>query len=336
MTTPPLGEPDSPMPTPTATTTDPAAYRQLSHLIDCVGPGDMASYAYRHHDYQPPKPEPGTPLAAAYDRQAAVGQRIGNVLAVVALLFVGGLIGYMFTDTPTGWTLRPGWTFIPAAVGAVATLYFCMTWVQATVQVRRCERSEWAAQRISGNPALAAFVGDPTQQHVWEAKLIVATDTIARQIIEHPAWRTDWLDTHRLRLNPLEESEQIAARALELHRIRTELGPRPSVELDHGRPAAVIYRYAAELNLVADALLGRAVALKTYLGHLDLLGALMRGAQSLERADGLTGRISELVAKTGLDTVATTALDGLTEELATVSEGLRAAIAYLAGPDAAA
>lgn len=184
-----------------------------------------------------------------------------------------------------------------------------------------------------GPPSWASGVGidkSTPQQFPFEARLCVIATRVVTEIQNSRAWQSDWLDTHRIRMNPREELAQIVQRASELHEVRRDLGAAPDAYAGGGHLLVVHQRHLADLATVAKTLVDRVVALKAYQDDLGRFTLLLEAKDSLDRAESLSGRIAELVGRSVQDEMASESLNRLNQEMRDVADGLRATLALLA------
>ena len=198
----------------------------------------------------------------------------------------------------------------------------------------------WILVSIENEKRVAASERDYRRRYGWvgtfidtsvEARLAIVVVDTAKQIECHRAWKSDWLDTHRIRLNPAEEVAQTIDGLRRLSEVRRSLGPAPSPDVLHGRPRQVYDRQLAELQTVQDGLVDRIAALRAYLGKLHDLDQLLDAQETMVRSVSVDAQIAELVGRSAQDQLATDSLTGLAGELEFVTQGLRAAIALLDG-----
>ncbi|HEX5402323.1 MAG TPA: hypothetical protein VFX16_08480 [Pseudonocardiaceae bacterium] len=125
-----------------------------------------------------------------------------------------------------------------------------------------------------------------------EGKLVTVATHTARMIEESRAWRSNHLDTHRVRLDLAEEVRQLADRAVRLHDTRAKLGNRPSPDSATLTHAATLWdEQSRTADLVLQSLTGRLNALISYRAHVDLLS---RELDALDMVSG--GEISDELA----------------------------------------
>lgn len=212
---------------------------------------------------------------------------------------------------------------------AVIGPMFAVFWVtdgnrhrKSVLLAAQAETSEWV---------LSAWMQESNEIPI-EAKLAALAARTAIEIEDHRAWLSDWLDTQRIRFDPSEGSRQTCEGLRQLYEIRRSIGPAPSPSIFGGRPRQVHDRQLAELRTVQDTLADRIAATRAYLVKLDELGVLLDAQESMNRSVCTDTQVAELVGRSAQDQLATDALIGLAGELEFVTQGLRAAIAFLDGP----
>lgn len=184
------------------------------------------------------------------------------------------------------------------------------------------EASEWAFRGPSASSKPEHFA--------FEVRLSMVADHLANDIEMSRAWRSDWLDTHRVRMNPRQEAAQVIAGARELCEVRRDLGAAPDRGAAGGQPLAAYEQHQGDLAAVEQTLVGRVAALKCYLDGLDRFALLLAARDSLERSGSVSGRVAELVGRSVQDEMATESLNRLDDEMQDIAEGLRVTLSILA------
>lgn len=179
-----------------------------------------------------------------------------------------------------------------------------------------------------------AVWGRDGQYLAGEAHVVLLAAQMSEKIVNHPVWRSEWLDDQRVRMNPTEELAQIADRAARLRQLRVDLGPSPSASTTAGSIRAIYDRQVAALDLVENALVGRLAAIHLYASQLDKLTPLLDAINAVKRIDSVADRINELVGQSVGDEMATQDITNLRHELSDIAESIQAVLRWLGTPPA--
>lgn len=148
-----------------------------------------------------------------------------------------------------------------------------------------------------------------------EHRLAQVATVLARRITASPAWRSAFLDTHRIQLDPAAEANQILEHAVHISQIRASLGPAPDGEGDAADRAREHRRHdELVLAAVTDSLTHRVAALYRYEAELAELNTEYLALQAVERSMAANPELEKLVRQTGNDELATRHLDRLTRD----------------------
>ncbi len=170
------------------------------------------------------------------------------------------------------------------------------------------------------------LVGDQTPAEVLTARQAAV---LARILLANPAWTSAAFDTHRMRLDPVQEAQriQLAAREVFDERVATQsaasIDSDPIVEL-----AGIRAQWAEQLQASFAALTDRLEAFTRYTDEVLAVAALL---EQVETAQRLTLRVLAkepgLATRTAEHELAAADLDQLRAELSDLRQGHQAAAA---------
>lgn len=253
------------------------------------------------------------------DLKSASWRDFPVISVVILVCCLGAMAAVVIGDISGGWLPVCALLIFVGFAASVGTLEITpalLSRKKPATSDDKFDRYKWALN--AGVPTL-------------EAGLAGVAAAAAHQITQYRAWNSEWLDTHRIRMNPAEELMQIVDGLHQLHDVRGGRGAEPDPRVLGGHPRRVFDRQTAELDTIQDGIADRIAALRIYLVRLDDLGRLLEAQETMDRAVSVDAQIAEMVGRSAQDQMATDGLTGLSTELVTVTEALRSAIALLSG-----
>lgn len=186
-------------------------------------------------------------------------------------------------------------------------------------------------------------VGSPAAQHVKEAgqgsdrvpaidyQLARAVD-LTRQITETSAWSSPLLATHRIRLDPEDERNQIIEHALALRVASIRLGSCPQGDTTLASTARRAFS-ATDLTLEAgmSRLVERVDALEGYCGCLDEVDREIGHANTARRAVDLDKELGSLFMNAVGDELASEHIRNMQTEASAVTDALESVLSSAHG-----
>ena len=232
-----------------------------------------------------------------------------HILAILATFFVAGFFG------------------APAAIGVVALFLGLTVAAEGRYLVSTSLMSaDWAALEMATVEAPRPIEGTREYQL---AQLAVA---LSKAITSTHAWKSSFLDMHRVQLDPEAEAAEIIEHATRISALRTQAGARPAGGSDAAYRAQQQYDSNNRiLDTVEQSLVNRVAALYRYAAELHTLDNEYAVLQTLKRNIQLTPELEELVRQTGVDAMATANVESLTSEIEDLNAAIQAQVSVLSG-----
>ncbi|WP_372027940.1 hypothetical protein ACBG85_29685 (plasmid) [Rhodococcus sp. NyZ502] len=237
------------------------------------------------------------------------GIQATHVLAVLATFFVAGFFG------------------APAAIGVFALFLGLTVAAEGRYMFSTSLMSaDWAALEMATVEAPRPMEGTREYQL---AQLSVA---LSRAITSTHAWKSSFLDMHRVQLDPEAEAAEIIEHATRISALRAQAGARPAGDSDAAYRAQQQYDSNNRiLDTVEQSLVNRVAALYRYAAELHTLDNEYAVLQTLKRNIQLTPELEELVRQTGVDAMATANVESLTSEIEDLNAAIQAQVSVLSG-----
>lgn len=160
-----------------------------------------------------------------------------------------------------------------------------------------------------------------------EFRLVEAGAVLVTRISRSAAWRSAYLDEHRLRLDLWSELDTLDLHAWQLYCAGRDLGTAPH---DH-EVRALWHRQRALLDIARQTLLDRLLGLKRYADRLAEVDRQLADLAALQQMDRTVTRVNDLLTQVARDRLATDALDDLTDELAVIQRQVANLLSLLQG-----
>jgi hypothetical protein len=182
-----------------------------------------------------------------------------------------------------------------------------------------------------------------TERHVAktegsaEAQEVSRATRTARAVAASTAWKSGYLDAQRVRLDLSEETRQVARQCQQIYDLRTELGrgdsgAQSTAEGAAKAASAVRAEQKRQLDSALASVRQRVDALASFADHVAALDVELAALRELERADTLSDRIDEVVARgSAANELATGELDQMRDQLAAAKASVKDLVRLLRG-----
>ncbi|AOW93333.1 hypothetical protein BFN03_13585 [Rhodococcus sp. WMMA185] len=163
-------------------------------------------------------------------------------------------------------------------------------------------------------------------------RLLAVAIGISNAIPETRAWGTEYLDTHRVQLNLVEEREQIVQHCLALRIATDRLGSEPAGKSAAARTAQRAFAVTRkQLDLVWTRLTERVAVLNEYLDSLIALDSELEHYEAARRALSVDDEIGALLANAVGDEVSAEHMRDLRDQTRAVTAAINELVESLDG-----